>query len=242
MAVPTPISPALEPGRFASAPNLGAQNLVRLWRVLHLSREVREIVPVLELQLAAGMRPMAFTLSGAVTPAICLRDARGTRSGSLLNAWREVRAWRRWITECDGRFEIVHAHSFSAGMAAARAGAPLVYDIRAFVDEGAGTETAGPSWLARSFRTAEQFALQRAAAVIVHSSASYRGALERGVVSANLFVLPQLGCAPDAELEPAWLRSLAIRYDAIYGYVLSRVKSGRGPLLPPRWQPLAACF
>jgi hypothetical protein len=164
------------------------------------------------------------------------------RTPSLLTAWREVRNWRHWMTESDGRFEIVHAHTFSAGMAAARAGAPLVYDIRRFVEQQAGPEDRGHSWLARSFRTAEQFVLQRAAAVIVHSSAAYRSALERGATSADIFILPDLACGPDADLEPAWLRSLAVRYDAVYGHVFSQRKSGRNPLLPPGWQPLAACI
>lgn len=240
MAVFTPISP-LEPRRPEPAPGGAVRNQVRPWRVLHFTREAREIAPVLELQLAASMRPMPFTLIGPVTADSWLADAQGARSGSLLNAWHEVRTWRRWISQCDGRFELVHAHCFSGGMAAARACVPLVYDVRRFIDRRL-TGEASHSWLARSFRTAEQFVLQRAAAVIVHSSANYSGALERGVASANLFVMPQLATSPDAEGQPAWLRSIAIRYDAIYGHVASRSKPGRGPLLPPGWQPMAACF
>jgi hypothetical protein len=239
MSVSTPITP-LEPRRIAAPASAALQNHVRPWRVLHFTREAREIVPVLDLQLAASMRPMAFTLAGPVAAESWLAD-RCAPSG-LLNAWREVRAWRHWITESDGRFELVHAHCFSAGMAAARASVPLVYDLRSFVDQQARTEEADHSWLARSFRTAEQFVLLRAAAVIVHSGANYRGALERGVASANLFVMPQIESAFNSEVEPALLRSLGIRYDAIYGHVFLQIKSGRGPLLPPRWQPLVACF
>jgi hypothetical protein len=242
MAIPTPISADLAPLRTGPQNRRATQCDVRPWLVLHLCRKTREIAPVLELQFAAGMRPMPFTLAGPAEPGTWLAESPAADTASLLNAWREVRNWRHWIAQNDGQFEIVHAHCFSAGMAAARAGAPLVYDIRSFVEQQAASQDRGHSWLARSFRTAEQFVLQRAAVVIVHSSAVYRGALERGAASADVYVLPDLACAPDAELEPAWLRSLAERYDAVYGYALSRQKSRRGPLLPRGWQPLAACI
>ena len=256
MAIPTPISAELGQRRTGRDARVMSQCNVRPWRVLHLFDEIGGVAPVLELQLAAGMRPRAFTPSGPAEPTTWLTANRAASTPSLLTAWREVRTWRHWITESEGHCEIVHAHSFSAGMAAARAGAPLVYDIRRFVEQQTGPEDRGHSsdasapksgapgrpWLARSFRTAEQFVIQRAAAVIVHSSALYRGALERGARSKDLFVLPELACALDVELESAWLQSLAERYDAVYGHVLSRQKSKRGPLLPPRWQPLAACL
>lgn len=242
MAVPTPISPDFARPRTETRNSLGPQCDVRPWCVLHLFDEIGGVAPVLELQIAAGMRPRAYTPSGPAEPATWLMDSNSGRVPSLLTAWREVRNWRRWITDNDGQFDVAHSHSFSAGMAAARAGVPFVYDIRRFVEQQAGAEDRGHSWLSRSFRTAEQFVLQRAAAVIVHASAAYRGALERGANSADLFILPDLACAPDAELESAWLRSLAVRYDAVYGHVLSRRQSGRSPFLPPRWQPLEACI
>jgi hypothetical protein len=251
MAIPTPISPELGRPRTGRDACLMSECNVRPWRVLHLFDEIGGVAPVLELQLVAGMRPRAFTPSGPAEPTTWLTAHRPASTPSLLTAWREVRSWRHWITESEGHCEIVHAHSFSAGMAAARAGAPLVYDIRRFVEQRTGAEDWAHSpnpgapqspWLARSFRTAEQFVIQRAAAVIVHSSALYRGALERGARSKDVFVLPELACAPDVELESAWLHSLAERYDAVYGHVLSWRKSGRRPLHPPRWQPLAACF
>ncbi len=251
MAIPSPISPELAWPRTGRDPGLGPRWNVRPWRVLHLFDEIGGVAPLLGLQLAAGMRPKAFTPSGPAEPTTWLSQNQAAGTASLLSAWREVRSWRHWITQSEGRCEIVHAHSFSAGMAAARAGAPLVYDIRRFVEQRTGAEDQAHSpnpgtpqspWLARSFRAAEQFVIQRAAAVIVHSSALYRGALERGAHSKDLFVLPELACALEVELESAWLQSLAERYDAVYGHVLSRQKSKRGPLLPPGWQPLAACF
>jgi hypothetical protein len=251
MAISSPISPALGWPRTGRDHGLRPRCNVRPWRVLHLFDEIGGVAPMLELQLAAGMRPRACTPSGPAEPTAWITANRAASTPSLLTAWREVRTWRHWITKSDGHCDLVHAHSFSAGMAAARAGAPLVYDIRKFVEQQTGPEDRAHSpnpgapqspWVARSFRAAEQFVIQRAAAVIVHSSAVYRGALQRGARSADLFVLAELACAPDVELESAWLRSLAERYDAVYGHVFSSRKSGRNPLFPPGWQPLAVCL
>ena len=243
-AVPAPLPPSLDPRTATSLSRPWPECEVRPWRVLHLCPAPGVIAPVLEVQRAAAMRPLAFTPSGPAEPGAWLAQSPPTSSASLLSAWREVRSWRRWIAESEGKFEIVHAHSFSAGMAAVRAGARLVYDIRTFVEQAAGAagELAQHSWLERSFRTAEQFVLTRASAVIVHSAAAYRGALERGAASDSVFIFPELSQTPRAELEPAWLKNLVERYDAVYGYVLSREKASRGPMLPPGWQPLAVCF
>jgi hypothetical protein len=238
------LPPSVEPRRAAEQSRRLLESDVRPWRVLHLCCGVSEIAPVLEVQRTAGMRPLAFTQSGPAEPSTWLAGSPPASSASLLSAWREVRTWRRWIADSQGEFEIIHAHSFSGGMAAVRANAPLVYDIHRFVEQAAGAlgEIAEHCWLERSFRTAEQFVLARAAAVIVHSAPAYRGALDRGCASGSVFIFPELLQTPRPELEPAWLRNLAKRYDAVYGNVLSRGRAGRGPLLPPGCQPLAACL
>jgi hypothetical protein len=217
------LPPSVEPRRAAEQSRRLLESDVRPWRVLHLCCGVSEIAPVLEVQRTAGMRPLAFTQSGPAEPSTWLAGSPPASSASLLSAWREVRTWR---------------------MAAVRANAPLVYDIHRFVEQAAGAlgEIAEHCWLERSFRTAEQFVLARAAAVIVHSAPAYRGALDRGCASGSVFIFPELLQTPRPELEPAWLRNLAKRYDAVYGNVLSRGRAGRGPLLPPGCQPLAACL
>ncbi len=218
---------------------------VHAWRVLHLCYRAREIAPALEAQLASAMQAAVLTPGGLANGVAALvDDARQTPAQvSLLSAWREVRNWRRGMATHGGGFEIVHAHSFSAGMAAVRAGVPAVYDLHDVVEKTANSaEAAGHSWLLRSFRTAEQFVLARAGAVVVHSSTMYRAAAERGTPSENLFLVADAFAPGDADLHPLWVRAVAEKYDTIYSYVLNQWKAGRGPLLPPGWQPLAACF
>ena len=104
MAVPTPISP-LEPRRTAAPASAALQKQVKPWRGLHFVREVREIAPVLDVQVAAGMRPMPYALGRPVTAGSWMAETQPAQC-SLLHAWREVRGWRHWISECDGRFEV----------------------------------------------------------------------------------------------------------------------------------------
>jgi len=74
-------------------------------------------------------------------------------------------------------------------MAAVRNCPAVVYDLEDFIEQQAG-DNAGHSWLARSFRAAEQFVLTRAGAVVVHSAAAYNGVLERGAAPETAFVVP----------------------------------------------------
>jgi hypothetical protein len=85
-------------------------------------------------------------------------------------------------------------------MAAVRSCSCVVYDFRACIEEMAvSAELCEPgSWLARSFRVAEQFVLSRAAAVIVHSEGMREAAIERGAAAENSFVVPD---PPDSESE-----------------------------------------
>jgi hypothetical protein len=120
--------------------------------------------------------------------------AAGQQSGSLLNAWNDVRQWRKLLIEAGAeQAELIHAHSFASGMAAVRNWSGVVYDLETFVENAfTGPHIAhGPqSWVGRSFRVAEQFVISRAAAVVVHTHAVRAGVLERGAASENVFMIP----------------------------------------------------
>src|SRR5437868_4926660 len=134
---------------------------VRAWEVVHACDYARDIADVVEAQISAGMRPYLLTV--------------GTDSGakpSIVQAWQDVRRWKKAFDESGAHTtpQLIHAHSFSAGMAAVRLGACLVYDMRQTVEEQLAASGANSGvWLARSFRTAEQFVLGLASAVVVHS-------------------------------------------------------------------------
>jgi glycosyltransferase involved in cell wall biosynthesis len=184
----------------------------RPWRVLHACEFARDVLPVVESELAVGMKPAIVTAAGS-SPEALLQTAEETRSPSLLNAWNDVRVWRRSLLQSGmpgsgpGAAELVHAHSFSAGMAAVRNCPAVVYDVSGFVENQPEGET-GPvaekdfpgknaaaknrelSWLGRSFRVAEQFVLTRAGAVVTHSGAIHQGVLQRGVAAENHFQIP----------------------------------------------------
>ncbi len=157
----------------------------RVWRVIHACDSIRSVADLVEAQIAAGMRP--FVLTGDARP----------RAASLLETWNDVRAWRTHLQGTDAathplQSSVVHAHSFAPAMAAVRAGLTTVYDVRACVEDFAVTagQCAERSWLARSFRTAEEFLLPRAGALVVHSALMRTACLERGVAEADLFVVP----------------------------------------------------
>lgn len=157
----------------------------RAWRVIHACDSIRSVAELVEAQIAAGMRP--FVLTGDARP----------RAASLLETWNEVRAWRTHLQSTDAathplQSSVVHAHSFAAAMAAMRAGLTTVYDVRACVEDFAVTagQCTERSWLARSFRTAEEFLLPRVGAVVVHSAVMRKACIERGVDAADLFLVP----------------------------------------------------
>ena len=176
-----------EPRPDAAAPS---------WRVLHACENVRDVLAVAEGQVAVGMRPYIITPQGGAAAELYLA---GKESGppaplSLLRSWQDVRNWRKSIAECDptASADIVHAHSFAAGMAAVRCCEGVVYDFRECIEELAlaAKQCEPGSWMGRSFRAAEQFILSRAAAVIVHSRGMREAAQERGASPANLFCIP----------------------------------------------------
>jgi hypothetical protein len=208
------------------------------WNVVHACTQVRDILPLLDVQVSAGMRPFLVTPHGSGTPDLYLRAAEDSaKPASLLTAWNDVRQWRRSLMEADPgqSAEVVHAHSFSSGMAAVRNFSAVVYDLHGCVEElamGAGQCESG-SWLARSFRVAEQFILARAAAVITHTSVMRDAVLERGAPRENVFVvlLPDhWGEEGDSSLKnESYRQSLARRYDTIYQHAFTNRKKSPAP-------------
>jgi len=172
----------------------------RPWRVIHACDSIRAVAELVEAQVAAGMRPFVLTAEVPST------------SGSLLDAWAHVRAWKRYLEESDStthplQTSIVHAHSFAAAMAGVRAGLATVYDLSAFVEDYAVTnkQCTERSWLARSFRAAEEFVLPRAGAVVVHAEVMRRACQQRGVGDEEVFVVPAPMQIPH-DADEGWLR------------------------------------
>src|SRR5262249_25139807 len=136
------------------------------------------------------------TPQGAGTAELYLSGRRqeDQRSLSLLRAWQDVRNWRKSLLDCtpEASSDLVHTHSFAAGMAGVRSCSCVVYDLRACIEEMAISAhlCEHGSWMGRSFRVAEQFVLSRAAAVIVHSQGMRDAALERGTPRENIFLVP----------------------------------------------------
>ena len=207
-----PESSAIESVRLASPhaiPELtsepGTTRDVLPWRVVHVCEHARDVLAVVECELVVGMRPFIVTARGSGTASKYYRSPKERiQTTSLLQAWSDVRTWKRLLIESDpeGTAEVVHAHSFAAGMAGVRADAPLVYDIH---PSNASMTTEDNSWLGRSFRVAEQFVLTSAGAVIVHSQDSWRECQRLGVEETNLFYIPQ-------PVDPGWLESVPDRH------------------------------
>jgi glycosyltransferase involved in cell wall biosynthesis len=167
----------------------------RSWRVIHACEHARDVFPVVEGQVAAGMQPYIVTPCGSGSAEVYLasRQVEQSRPLSLIRSWQDVRGWRKSILECDpeNTADLVHTHTFASGMAAVRSCTSVVYDFQDCIDEMAmATGQAGPgSWMGRSFRAAEQFILSRAGAVIVHSQGMKEAARERGAPLENVFLI-----------------------------------------------------
>lgn len=168
----------------------------RNWRVIHACEYARDVLPVVEGQVAAGMRPYILTLQGGGAAELYLaqKNLEESHPLSLLRAWQDVRNWRKSLLECDpeNRADVVHTHSFTSGMAAVRSFSCVVYDPEACIEEMAiaSGQCDRGSWMGRSFRVAEQFVFSRAQAVIVHSSGMKQAVEERGAPAASVFVIP----------------------------------------------------
>lgn len=188
---------AQQQGQSDSTGTLPRFTKAKVWRVIHACEYARDVLPVVEGQVAVGMRPFIVTPQGAGTAELYLSggNQEQPRSLSLLRSWQDVRSWRKSLLDCapETTSDIVHAHSFAAGMAAVRNCSCVVYDLGACIEEmaiSAGLCESG-SWMGRSFRVAEQFVLSRAAAVIVHSRGLKEAALERGAPPDAVFLVPE---------------------------------------------------
>src|SRR5690348_2549951 len=167
----------------------------RFWRVGHAAESARDLLPLIEGQLAVGMRPFLLTSNGSGPTAALQECHNGTASRiSLLQSWNHVREWRKLRHEgiAESSADVVHAHSFAAGMAAVRSTSGVVYHLHQTIEKIAACagSCAEDSWLARSFRVAEHFVLTRAAAVVARNHALRLECLERGVSPENVFLIP----------------------------------------------------
>src|SRR5262249_51903355 len=140
--------------------------------------------------------PFIVTPQGAGTAELYLsgQQQEDQRSLSLLRSWQDVRNWRKSLLDCapETSSDLVHSHSFAAGMAGVRSCSCVVYDLRACIEEMAFPAHLGErgGWRGRSFRVAEHFVLWGAAAVIVHSKGIKEAARERGAPQKNFFLFP----------------------------------------------------
>ena len=152
---------------------------------------------------------------------------------SLLRSWRQVRVWKRQLDSYSfGGLEIVHAHCFSAAMAAVRRPGAVVYDLRVCIEDLVRDEPqkAGErTWLARSLKAAEQFVLFRAGAVVVHSREMLERCRQRGVAEDILFLIPDI--LPDAAIWRRATRSsqaVARAYDSAYRHAFANQRPPGG--------------
>jgi glycosyltransferase involved in cell wall biosynthesis len=178
----TPCSGDCQPATY------GATGRVRPWAVVHACTSAQRVGSVIDAQLQVGMHPYLIAIDGSRVPTTGERNTRDNPV-SLLRGWQDVRSWRRQFDENGTSFhaQLIHAHSFAAGMAAIRGGDTVVYDVREWIEE---QSLAANSWLSRSFRTAEQFALSHSSAVVVHSHAMRSECLSRGIAAEDVFVVP----------------------------------------------------
>lgn len=184
-------------GQSDGAGTLPRIGRTKVWRVIHACEYARDVLPVVEGQVAVGMRPFIVTPQGAGSAELYLSGGNQDqpRSLSLLRSWQDVRNWRKSLLDCapETTSDLVHAHCFAAGMAAVRSCSCVVYDLDACIEEMAISADLceSGSWMGRSFRVAEQFILSRAAAVIVHSLGLKEAALERGAPPDAVFLIPE---------------------------------------------------
>jgi Glycosyl transferase 4-like domain len=186
----------------------------RKFDVVHACANARQVADLLDAQATANIR--AYVLSRPQVP-----------GDSLLQSWNEVRKWRVQLDEYCGEppFDsagmLIHAHAFTAGMAAVRGQLAAVYDVDQFIEQRSDRDDR--TWLARSLRAAEQFVLAQAAAVVVHSEHVKQLCSARGVENDRLFFIPRTApLLPDTAAADSFRRRLAISKDeaAIFTEVL----------------------
>jgi len=197
---------------FADAISATNENrAVKGWRVLHACETLDRASGLVEAQTGVGMNPQVLS-----------RDFWSTipqEPLSLMNAWHDVRDWRHALNDAEALWspQVLHAHSFAAAMAGVRGSLPAVYDFSETLDEVASQQSNSGSWLVRSFRVAEQFALGRASAVVAHSAGMKNMAHERGAAEANIFAVPEPCSAERLSLDALWTteHGIDIGYDSV---------------------------
>jgi glycosyltransferase involved in cell wall biosynthesis len=158
---------------------------IKPWRVLHACETVGSVAALAEAQSAVGMIPQMLSREYWAA-------ADALNRFSLMTAWNDVRDWRHALNEAEAlnSVQIVHAHSFTSAMAGVRGTLPVVYDFAATLEEVASRQPNSGTWLLRSLRVAEQFALSRASAVVAHCNAMKDVATQRGAAAENIFMIP----------------------------------------------------
>jgi len=201
---------------------------IRPWRVLHAvpAEITRSMFPLIEAQQHAGMRPFVLGRKSGLIDVEEGGSAEPAGAGSLLGSWKYVREWKKQLDSyCYGGLEIVHAHCFSAGMAAVRRPGAVVYDLRTCVEDLVLADRSSEhSWLARSLQTAEQFVLARAGAVIVHSRQMLERCRGRGVLEEALFLVTE----PVDPVLPLRSRSVVRTYDLAYRHAFAHQRTPGG--------------
>src|SRR5438270_11399952 len=98
---------------------LPPRNRVRAWRVIHACEYARDVLPVVEGQVNAGMRPYIVTPQGAGTAELyrAQKNPETRQTLALLRAWQDVRNWRKsWAeTDTESRADIIHSEPCSSG-------------------------------------------------------------------------------------------------------------------------------
>lgn len=176
-------------GKFDSAM---AHPKLHAWKVLHASSAYEPVRALLEAQSSSGMLPELLMPPPGLP---------GLGEGSLWRRWSNVRTWRRALQESSAAScEVVHAHCFSAGMAAVRMFPAVVYELEQFLEDQGGyparsRHRRGP----RILKAAEWFVLSRAAAIVVRNQSTRQELLRRAVAAEHVFVIPRCLPMPDVE-------------------------------------------
>lgn len=178
---------------------------IKPWRVLHACETVGSVAALTEVQSAVGMIPQMLSREYWAA-------ADALNRFSLMTAWNDVRDWRHALNEAEtlNSVQIVHAHSFTSAMAGVRGSLPVVYDFAATLEEIAKRQPNSGTWLLRSLRVAEQFALSRASAVVAHCLAMRDVASQRGASAENVFVIPDPVEITTPLPETAWVEEHGI--------------------------------
>ncbi len=204
-------------------------------RVLHLTDSPGQIAAILDAQNRSGIAATVATLRGLGSQtAVSVGDLEPL---SWRTAWGQVPRWREVLLEVQEQApsQILHAHTFTAGMAAVRNFDCVVYQLGDTIDNTLERTALGDntSWLRRSFHVAEDFILTRAAAVVVSSTGLREELQERGVAEENLFVMNP---ATAAKSETS---GLVEQYAMVYRHARRRIQ-GEKPqaklFLPPQYR------